>query len=160
MVDVHTPEARSRNMRAIRNRDTKPELLIRKAMHARGYRYRLGGAGLPGHPDIVLPRYKAAIFIHGCFWHGHNCKYFKTPATRTEFWVNKIKKNRERDQRSACLLKDKSWSVITIWECSLKASDIGLEAIIQMIEIALSESINTGLPKHLTIPDLNPTPSG
>ncbi len=139
MVDVHTPEARSRNMRAIRNKDTKPELLIRKALHARGYRYRLGGSGLPGHPDIVLPRYKTVIFINGCFWHGHDCKYFKLPATRTEFWAGKIKSNQERDQRSASRLLELGWTVLTVWECSLKTSGVGLDFVIRDIEDSLNK---------------------
>lgn len=139
MVDVHTPEARSRNMRAIRNKDTKPELLIRKALHARGYRYRLGGSGLPGHPDIVLPKYKTVIFINGCFWHGHGCKYFKLPATRTEFWAGKIKSNQERDQRSASQLLELGWTVLTVWECSLKPSGVGLDFVIRDIEGSLNK---------------------
>lgn len=139
MVDVHTPEARSRNMRAIRNKDTKPELLIRKALHARGYRYRLGGSGLPGHPDIVLPRYKTVIFINGCFWHGHDCKYFKLPATRTEFWAGKIKSNQVRDQRSASRLLELGWTVLTVWECSLKTSGVGLDFVIRDIEDSLNK---------------------
>lgn len=139
MVDVHTPEARSRNMQAIRNKDTKPELLIRKALHARGYRYRLGGSGLPGHPDIVLPKYKTVIFINGCFWHGHSCKYFKLPATRTEFWAGKIRSNQERDQRSASQLLELGWAVLTVWECSLKPSGVGLDFVIQDIEDSLNK---------------------
>lgn len=139
MVDVHTPEARSRNMRAIRNKDTKPELLIRKALHARGYRYRLGGSGLPGHPDIVLPKYKTVIFINGCFWHGHDCKYFKLPATRTEFWADKIKSNQERDQRSVSRLLELGWTVLTVWECSLKTSGVGLDIVIRDIESSLKK---------------------
>lgn len=139
MVDVHTPEARSRNMRAIRNKDTKPELLIRKALHARGYRYRLGGSDLPGHPDIVLPKYKTVIFIHGCFWHGHNCKYFKLPATRTDFWAEKIQSNQERDLRSASLLLELGWTVLTVWECSLKPSGAGLDLVLQEIEVLLKK---------------------
>lgn len=137
MVDVHTPEARSHNMRAIRSKDTKPELLIRKALHARGYRYRLGGSGLPGRPDIVLPKYKAVIFINGCFWHGHDCRYFKLPATRTDFWAGKIKSNQERDQRSTVRLLELGWAVLTVWECSLRPSGVGLDAVIQDIEGSL-----------------------
>lgn len=154
MVDVHTPEARSRNMRAIRNKDTKPELLIRKALHTRGFRYRLGGAGLPGHPDIVLPKYRTAIFIHGCFWHGHNCKYFKLPATRTEFWAGKIRSNQERDQRSTSLLVEQGWSVLTVWECSLKPSGPGVEAVLHEIEGVLAQSLNVRVSQLLVISGL------
>lgn len=151
MVDVHTPEARSRNMRAIRNKDTKPELLIRKALHARGFRYRLGGASLPGHPDIVLPKYKAAIFIHGCFWHGHDCNYFKLPATRTEFWADKIRSNQGRDQRSMSMLLEQGWSVLTVWECSLKPSGAGLEAVMQEIEGVLVQRVSGEASRALVI---------
>jgi len=151
MVDVHTPEARSRNMRAIRNKDTKPELLIRKALHARGFRFRLGGAGLAGRPDIVLPKYKTAIFIHGCFWHGHDCKYFKLPGTRTEFWADKIRSNQVRDQRSVSALLEQGWSVLIVWECSLRSSGVGLEAIAHEIEVALEQSTSTESSRSVVI---------
>lgn len=151
MVDVHTPEARSRNMRAIRSKDTKPEQLIRKALHARGFRYRLGGAGLTGHPDMVLPKYKTAIFIHGCFWHGHDCKYFKLPATRTEFWANKIRSNQGRDQRSVSVLLEQGWRVLIVWECSLRPSGVGLEAITQEIEVVLAQSMSAGASRSVVI---------
>jgi len=146
MADVHTPEARTRNMRAIRNKDTKPELLIRKGLHAAGFRYRLGGAGLPGRPDLVFPKYKIVIFIHGCFWHGHNCKFFKTPATRTEFWLEKINSNKSRDQKNIQLLLARGWNVIIVWECALKPMRAKLPlALGRISEILNSEKTNPPL---------------
>jgi len=117
MTDVHGTEARSRNMRAIRSADTRPELYVRKALHASGLRYRLGGAGLPGRPDLVLPRHKTVIFVHGCFWHSHDCKYFKQPQTRSEFWLQKLAKNKARDSANITALLSLGWNVIVIWEC-------------------------------------------
>lgn len=121
MADVHDKKTRSYNMSQIRSTNTKPELLVRKFLHAQGYRYRLHDKKLPGHPDIVLPKYKTIIFIHGCFWHGHaNCKYYKVPQTRTEWWLAKINRNKANDTKAAKALKKESWNIITIWECSLK----------------------------------------
>ena len=123
MTDVHSPEIRSKNMRAIRSADTKPELIIRKGLHAAGLRYRLGGAGLLGRPDIVLPKYKTVVFVHGCFWHGHDCSLFKLPATRTEFWESKISRNREKDAKATDTLLAAGWKVATIWECAIRKKD-------------------------------------
>ena len=121
MADVHDKKTRSYNMSQIRSTNTKPELLVRKFLHAQGYRYRLHDKKLPGHPDIVLPKYKTIIFIHGCFWHGHaNCKYYKVPQTRTEWWLAKINRNKANDTKAAKALKKEGWNIITIWECSLK----------------------------------------
>ncbi len=121
MADVHDKKTRSYNMSQIRSTNTKPELLVRKFLHAQGYRYRLHDKKLPGHPDIVLPKYKTIIFIHGCFWHGHaNCKYYKVPQTRTEWWLAKINRNKANDAKAAKALKKEGWKVITVWECSLK----------------------------------------
>ena len=100
MTDVHSQETRSYNMSRIKAKDTKPELLVRKYLFCKGFRYRVNVKDLPGKPDIVLPKYKTVIFIHGCFWHGHEgCKYFVIPKTRTEWWTEKIRKNKERDQQ-------------------------------------------------------------
>lgn len=121
MADVHEPEVRSYNMSQIRGKDTKPEMLVRKFLFAHGFRYRLHDKKLPGKPDIVLPRYKTVFFVHGCFWHGHEgCKYFVIPKTRTEWWLNKITGNKNKDTESINTLKEKGWKVITIWECELK----------------------------------------
>ncbi len=122
MVDVHTPERRSKNMRAIRSKDTKPELLLRRLLHAQGFRFRLHRKDLPGKPDIVLPKYRAAIQVHGCFWHGHKCYLFKTPKSQTEFWLNKINTNRTRDEQQNKALIDSGWRLLIVWECALKGS--------------------------------------
>lgn len=107
-------------MAGIRGKDTKPEIIIRKELFKQGFRYRLHDKKLAGKPDIVLPRYRAAIFVHGCFWHGHNCPLFKLPSTRTDFWKSKIETNRCNDQRSIFTLLQSQWRVAVIWECSLK----------------------------------------
>ncbi|WP_455975362.1 very short patch repair endonuclease [Methylorubrum populi] len=120
MPDVLTPEQRRLNMSRIRGRDTKPELLLRKNLHAAGFRYRLHARELPGRPDIVFPRFRAVVFVHGCFWHGHDCPMFKLPATRQEFWSAKIFGNRKRDERKAAELEAGGWRVLTVWECCLK----------------------------------------
>ncbi|MEN5266959.1 very short patch repair endonuclease [Stenotrophomonas sp. TWI587] len=120
MVDSLTPEQRSAQMSRIRGTNTKLEVLVRKALHARGFRYRLGGAGLPGRPDIVLPKYGTVVFVHGCFWHGHSCPLYRLPKTRPEFWADKIGKNRSRDERVVAELESAGWRVLTVWECSLR----------------------------------------
>jgi DNA mismatch endonuclease (patch repair protein) len=119
-MDVLTKEQRRLNMSRIRGRDTKPELLIRTGLHARGYRFRVNVTSLPGRPDIVFPKYRAVIQVNGCFWHGHDCHLFKMPASRQEFWAEKISANRERDRRTNQALSDAGWSVLTVWECSMK----------------------------------------
>lgn len=119
-MDVLTPEQRRLNMSRIRARDTRPELVLRRALHSEGLRYRLHPGYLPGRPDLVFPRHRAAILVHGCFWHGHDCPLFRMPATRQEFWSTKIGKNRARDQRVVTELHNAGWRVFTVWECSLK----------------------------------------
>lgn len=121
MTDIKTPKERSRNMAAIRSSDTKPEMLVRRYLHSMGWRYGLHNKKLPGSPDIVMRRFKTVIFVHGCFWHGHdNCKYFRLPKSNTEFWQTKIDKNRARDERDREALHRLGWRVIIIWECELK----------------------------------------
>ena len=125
MADVHSKEVRSYNMSRIKGKNTKPEMLVRKFLHANGFRYRLHVKDLPGKPDIVLSKYKTVIFVHGCFWHGHaHCKYYVIPKTRTEWWVNKINTNIANDKKAVTLLKEQCWSVIILWECELKPSSI------------------------------------
>lgn len=125
MADVHDKATRSYNMSRIRNKDTKPEILVRKFLFANGFRYRLNDKKLPGKPDIVLPKYKTVIFVNGCFWHGHeNCKYFKLPATRTEWWKEKIEGNIKNDTIKQTLLKEAGYKVIVIWECEIKNKSI------------------------------------
>jgi DNA mismatch endonuclease (patch repair protein) len=120
-MDVHDSATRSYNMSRIRSADTKPEMLVRKFLHANGFRYRLHGKRLPGKPDIVLSKYKTIIDIRGCFWHGHEgCKYFVVPKSRSDFWINKISLNIERDKKNEKLLTDLGWKILVIWECELK----------------------------------------
>lgn len=109
-------------MSRIKGKDTKPEMLVRTFLHANGFRYRLHVKNLPGKPDIVLPKYKTVIFVHGCFWHGHEgCKYYVVPKTKTEWWLNKINGNIFNDTKSEQALKVSGWKVITLWECDLKS---------------------------------------
>lgn len=121
MADVHDADTRSYNMSCVKSKNTKPEIWVRKYLFACGFRYRINVKKLPGTPDIVLPKYKTAIFVNGCFWHGHkNCRYFIIPKTRTEWWLDKINRNIDRDQANILALKKSGWRVITIWECQLK----------------------------------------
>jgi DNA mismatch endonuclease (patch repair protein) len=107
-------------MSGIRGTNTRPEMLIRKGLHSRGFRYRLHDKKLPGKPDIVFPRFKAVILVHGCFWHGHDCHLFKWPSTRHEFWRDKIEGNAERDRIATNALEEAGWRVMIVWECALK----------------------------------------
>lgn len=120
MADVVTAAVRSRMMAGIGGKNTKPELLLRKGLHAQGYRFRVHRRDLPGTPDIVLPRYRATLFAHGCFWHGHDCHLFKVPGTRTDFWLAKIARNREVDRRVQVALSLAGWRWGIVWECALK----------------------------------------
>ena len=121
MIDVVSPESRSRMMSGIRGKDTKPEMIVRKALFAAGYRFRLHRRDLPGVPDVVLPGRKIALFVHGCFWHMHTkCKYCKLPSTRPEFWQAKLSGNVERDQMAIKALMSSGWRVLTVWECTTR----------------------------------------
>lgn len=123
LIDVVTPDVRSRMMASIRARDTKPEMLVRRHLHGQGFRYRLSPRNLPGKPDLVLHRFGAAIFVHGCFWHGHDgCRFATVPATRTEFWTTKISANKQRDAVSEEKLLALGWRVAVVWECALKSN--------------------------------------
>ncbi|MDP2414290.1 very short patch repair endonuclease [Daejeonella sp.] len=123
MADVHSKEIRSYNMSRIRSKNTKPEMLVRKFLHKNGFRYRLHVKNLPGKPDIVLPKYKSVIFIHGCFWHGHEgCKYYVVPKTRTDWWLKKIMTNTSNDLKAEETLLSKGWKIIRIWECEIKSA--------------------------------------
>jgi DNA mismatch endonuclease (patch repair protein) len=125
MADVHSKEVRSFNMSRIKGKDTKPEMLVRKFLHAQGFRYKLHDKKLPGKPDIVLPKYKTVIFVHGCFWHGHeHCRYYVIPKTRTDWWVSKINGNIANDEKAILALKDQGWNVINVWECQLKPKEL------------------------------------
>ncbi|MES0020593.1 very short patch repair endonuclease [Mesorhizobium sp. M0036] len=107
-------------MSRIRGRDTRPELLIRTGLHARGFRFRLQVRELPGRPDLVFPKWRAVLLVHGCFWHGHNCHLFRVPATRRDFWASKIAANKARDARSHKALADQGWRTLTLWECAIR----------------------------------------
>jgi DNA mismatch endonuclease (patch repair protein) len=121
MADVHDKTTRSRNMAAIKGKNTKPEVWLRKALFKRGFRYRLHRKDLPGKPDIVLPRFKTVIFVNGCFWHLHEgCKYFKLPQSNTKFWREKLLANKERDINNHRSLTNRGWKVIIVWECAIK----------------------------------------
>src|SRR5471030_799257 len=122
MVDVLTPEQRRYNMSRIRGGDTKPEMIVRKSLHAQGFRYRLHRRDLPGRPDIVLTRYCAVIFVHGCFWHGHDCHLVKKPTTRVAFWEEKLGSNSVRDKAALAALRHDGWRAVIIWECSLRGT--------------------------------------
>lgn len=121
MTDIMTSEQRSRCMAAVKGKDTKPELIVRKYLFSRGLRYRVNNRKLPGSPDIVLKKYKTVVFIDGCFWHGHeDCKYFRLPKSNVKFWKEKIERNIERDARNEADLKALGWRVIRVWECEIK----------------------------------------
>ncbi|MGB5157364.1 very short patch repair endonuclease [Desulfobacterium sp. N47] len=119
-MDVHSPEQRSYNMSKIKGKDTKPELLVRRWLWANGYRYRLHYKRLPGKPDIVFPGRKKAIVVHGCFWHKHNCQYFKWPKSNAVFWRQKIEDNIHRDKKNFASLIASNWAYLIIWECTFK----------------------------------------
>lgn len=118
-MDRITKEQRSRNMSAVRAKDTKPEKRVRSALHKIGFRFSLHHNDLPGKPDLVLPRYKTVIFVHGCFWHGHNCAKGKLPTTNVQFWQEKLSGNAERDRKNQKTLKEAGWNLFIIWECEL-----------------------------------------
>ncbi len=122
MHDVHTPQQRHANMAAIHSKDTKPEMVVRRYLWGHGFRYRFNHPRLPGKPDIVMRKYRTCIFVNGCFWHGHEgCRYYTIPRTNTEFWVSKVKRNKERDLKVQHKLAAMGWHSITIWECEIKS---------------------------------------
>jgi DNA mismatch endonuclease, patch repair protein len=122
MTDIVSPETRSRMMAGIRCKNTKPEMIVRRELHRRGFRYRIHAAKLPGKPDLVFPSRHAVIRVHGCFWHGHDCPLFRMPQSRREFWQQKIDRNRARDAEVLDELLLTGWRVMTVWECALKGS--------------------------------------
>ena len=130
-MDVHSPATRSFNMSRIGGRNTLPELTVRRILWAHGYRYRLHKKELPGKPDMVLRRYRAAIFVHGCYWHRHGCRATTTPATRRDFWLRKFEDNVARDGRNVESLREAGWRVLVIWECSIRGKDADLEMTIE-----------------------------
>ena len=120
MADVVGQAVRSRIMASIRGKDTRPEMLVRRGLHARGFRYRLHDRRLPGRPDLVFPGRRAVILVHGCFWHGHHCQLFRWPESRADFWKRKITGNRERDAGNLARLRARGWRVLVIWECAFR----------------------------------------
>ena len=134
VTDIVDPATRSRMMSGIRSENTKPEILLRRALHKNGFRYRLHDSRIPGKPDIVFPKYHAVLFVHGCFWHGHECPLFRMPGTRNEFWQDKIRKNQERDTVVRKKIKETGWRLGIVWECSLKGKGrISPEEIVKRI---------------------------
>lgn len=141
MTDIVDKKTRSRMMSGIKGKNTKPEVLIRSALHKEGFRYRIHVKNLPGKPDIVLKKYNAVIFIHGCFWHKHNCKYFKLPKSRTDFWTDKLNKNVENDSKNLKKITDLKLRVCIIWECAMREAKYDVKKIIfQVKNWLLSES--------------------
>ncbi len=136
MSDVVSAEKRSQMMSGISNKDTKPEIIIRKGLHARGYRFRLHVSYLAGKPDLVLKKYSAVIFVNGCFWHAHDCHLFKWPKTRSEWWRSKLLGNAEKDKENIIKLRNDGWRVLVVWECAIKGKTrIPLEQILDKIVI-------------------------
>jgi len=132
MADVHNKATRSYNMLQIKNMDTKPEVLVRKYLFSKGLRFRKNDKRYPGHPDIVLPKYKTVVFVHGCFWHMHeNCRYSRMPSSNVDYWEKKLSGNRDRDKRNQDALTEMGWNVLVVWECQLKKDkrDVTLEEL-------------------------------
>jgi DNA mismatch endonuclease (patch repair protein) len=134
LADVVDPITRSRMMSGIRNRDTRPEIVVRHGLHRRGLRFRLHVRKLPGCPDLVFPKYGAVVTINGCFWHKHSCSLFRWPATRSAFWKDKLQKNFDRDQRNQVALSRLGWRVMVVWECALKNKS--REEIEEVLDVA------------------------
>lgn len=125
MTDVHNKKTRSYNMSKIRGKDTKPEIIVRKFLFGNGFRYKLHDKMLPGKPGLVFPKYKTVVFIHGCFWHGHDgCKYFVVPKTRRKWWLEKINRNKQLDTENSGKLKKLGWKILTVFECKLKPGNM------------------------------------
>ncbi|MBV7257904.1 DNA mismatch endonuclease Vsr [Pacificimonas sp. WHA3] len=138
MADIVSPKTRSWMMAGITGKDTKPEVQLRSALHRRGFRFRLHGRGLPGKPDLVFRRHGAVLFVNGCFWHGHDCHLFRLPATRTEWWRDKIEATKARDSAQCAALQNDGWRVGTIWECAMRGrSRIGLDEVAERCAIWL-----------------------
>lgn len=146
MADVVTKEKRSAMMAGIKGKNTQPEIAIRKALYGKGYRYRLHAKDLPGKPDLVFPKYRTVIFVHGCFWHRHNCHLFKWPSTRREFWEEKITGNANRDILHRTRLVEAGWKIVIIWECAMKGKHrLPLEEILDSTVVALHDKASNFL---------------
>lgn len=134
MSDIFSFQKRSDIMSKIGGKNTKPEILVRKFLFSKGFRYRINVKTLPGKPDIVLPKYKTIIFVNGCFWHGHNCKKGKLPSSNTDFWKEKISNNKSRDAKNSDLLVKLGWKVIIIWQCEISKIDNRLKILNKLLE--------------------------
>lgn len=144
-MDKLTPQKRSENMGKIRSVNTKPEVVVRKFLYSKGFRYRLHSSELPGKPDIVLPKYKAIVQINGCFWHKHECKFMRIPLSNSDYWENKLKRNSDRDARNNGLLVEQGWRVLIVWECAIKyASKESLKKTLEGIENWLKSDAEFG----------------
>ncbi|MHB1287409.1 MAG: very short patch repair endonuclease [Leptospirales bacterium] len=142
MTDIVDPATRSRIMSRIRSGNTKPEKQIRTSLHAKGFRYRLHDRQIPGCPDLVFPKHHAVLFVHGCFWHGHDCPLFRIPETRRDFWEKKIRRNRERDAEVRKMLSETTWRQGTVWECALKGKNrLGLEEAVRRLVLWLESDM-------------------
>lgn len=150
-MDTLTQEQRSRVMAAIRGRDTKPELAVRRYLFACGFRFRVNHPRLPGHPDIVLRKYRTVIFVNGCFWHGHDCGAYRPPRTNEEFWMRKIERNRERDREEQRQLATMGWHCVTVWECELKPAV--RERTLRALEYTLNRIYLEDHAVRYTLPD-------
>lgn len=141
MPDIVSAAVRSRMMAGIRSKNTRPEIAIRKRLHRIGFRYRIHGK-LPGKPDLVFPQYNAVVFVHGCFWHGHDCRLFRPPGIRRDFWLNKISQNRQRDKLVLHQLRAAGWRTLTIWECAIRGKGaIGMDRVIAQTSKWLQEGL-------------------
>jgi DNA mismatch endonuclease (patch repair protein) len=153
LPDVVDSATRSRMMSGIRSKNTAPELQMRHALHRAGFRYRLHARDVPGRPDMVFPKYRAVVFINGCFWHGHDCALFKMPGTRQEFWSTKIARNRERDREVREQLAERGWRCGTVWECAIRGPDrLGLDETVRRLiawlrSVALPSLVLRGTPE-------------
>lgn len=139
-MDTLSPELRSALMKRVRRADTKPEMTLRKELHRLGLRYVIGDRRLPGTPDLVFPKYKAVVFVHGCFWHGHACRRGRAPSSNTAYWEPKLRANRQRDSRKERALDDLGWRVFTIWECELVGSGFSADALQLALKIRHGQS--------------------
>jgi len=151
MADIVDRQTRSRMMSGIRGKDTRPEILLRRALHAHGYRYRLHYRKLPGRPDIVMPGRRIAIFVHGCFWHRHpECRFTTTPETRPDYWAGKFKRNVERDAENIAALQDDGWRVAVVWECGLKTLifDANMALLLEWIEAPKRRTAHMEIPER------------
>jgi DNA mismatch endonuclease (patch repair protein) len=141
MTDVFTPEKRSAVMRRVKGRDTSPELAVRRILREAGIGYRLGGAGLPGRPDVVMKGRRVALFVHGCFWHGHDCpRGARQPKANAAYWIAKIGRNRTRDGSTRTTLEADGWRVVTVWECEMKAPDFAARLVAEVRDQAASDA--------------------